>query len=231
MPRSRGWPSVYISLLLSVSLAATPLWGSSAIGLGTVVAADHAQVGTAAASVGATVFVGDTLATERAGNLQLRSGAARVLLSGNSHLTWGPTDPSPSATLTGGTVAFSTAKADAFVLHAGTAVFRPRSDEPTVGNVTLLSPKELVVRCSRGALLIAVEDDIRVIPEGSAYRIVLDPEAAARAAATPQPDPSAWGQNQPIKSGKSKFLWYAIIFTGLVTFFAVREALESPDRP
>ena len=231
MPRSRGWPSIYLSLALSVSLVPAPIWGSSAVGLGTVVSADHAQLGTAAASVGATVFAGDKLATEKSGNLQLRAGAARVLLSGVSHLTWGPADPSPSATLTSGTVAFSTAKADAFVLHAGTAAFRPKSDEPTVGNVTLLSPKELIVRCSRGALLIAVEDDIRVIPEGSAYRVVLDPEAAARAAALPQPDSSAWGQNQPIKSGKSKFLWYAIIFTGVVTFFAVHEALESPDRP
>lgn len=231
MPRSRGWPSVYISLALSVSLVATPVLGGSSVGLGTVVAANQAELGTAAASVGATVFAGDRLSTEKMGTLQLRAGAARVLLSGASRLTWGPTDPSPSATLTTGTVAFSTAKADAFVLHAGTAMFRPKGDEPTVGNVTLLNPKELIVRCSRGALLIAVEDDIRVIPEGSAYRVVLDPEAAARAAAIPQPYPSSWGQNQPIKAGKSKFIWYAVIFTGLVTYFALSEALESPDRP
>ena len=89
------------------------------------------------------------------------------------------------------------------------------------------------MRCSRGALLIAVEDDIRVVPEGSAYRVVLDPEAAAHAAAAPQPDPATWGQKnqQPIKAGKSKFIWYAIIFTGIVTWLALDEAFESPDRP
>ena len=55
---------------------------------------------------------------------------------------------------------------------------------------------------------------------------------AARAAAA-QPDPASWGQKnqQPIKAGKSKFIWYAIIFTAGVTAFAVYKALESPDRP
>lgn len=237
MPRSRGWLAVSTSFCLSLTLVAppfsTPLWGSSSVGLGTVLVADHAYVGTSAASVGATVFAGDTLATDKIGAMQLRSGAARVQLSGGAHLTWGSAEPAPSATLTGGSVAFSTARADAFILHAGTAIFRPRSDEPTVGNVTFLNPKELVVRCFRGALLIAVEDDIRVIPEGSAYRVVLDPEAAARAAAAPHPDPASWGQKnqQPIKAGKSKFIWYAIIFTAGVTAFAVYKALESPDRP
>jgi hypothetical protein len=231
MPRSRGWLVVNTSLLLSANLIATPIWGNSTVGLGTVLSADRAHVGAAAASAGATVFAGDTLNTEKGGALQLRSGAARLLLSGDTHLKWGGVEASANATLTGGTVAFSTARADAFALHAGTAIFRPKGDEPTVGNVTLLNPKELVVRCSRGSLLIEVEDDIRVIPEGSAYRVVLDPEAAARAASAPQPDPSAWGQHQPIKSGKSKFIWYAIIFTGVVTGIALHYALESPDRP
>jgi hypothetical protein len=103
-----------------------------------------------------------------------------------------------------------------------------------VANVTLVNAKELLVRCSRGAVVIAVDDDIRVIPEGTAYRVVLDPEAAAPAGAVPAPPtpaPASWGQNQPIKAGKSKFIWYAIAFTALVTWFAVSEALESPDRP
>jgi hypothetical protein len=243
MPRSRGSLGISTSLVLSFSLIASPVflpaWGSSSIGSGTVLVADHAYIGESAASVGATVFAGDHLATDKSGAMQLRSGASRVQLSGGAHLTWGAVQPNASAaptataTLTGGSVAFSTAKANAFVLHVGPALFQPRSDEPTVANVTLLNPKELVVRCSRGALLITVEDDIRVIPEGSAYRVVLDREAAARAAAAPQPDPATWGQKnqQPIKAGKSKFIWYAIIFTGIATYFALDEALESPDRP
>ncbi len=233
MPRSRGSLAILLSVLLSVILMVMPVWGNSALGLGTVVSAERAHVGTADASAGATVFAGDKLDTERAGSLHIRAGAARLVLAGTSRVTWGFDEGAPSATLTGGSAAFSTAKANAFVLHVGTAVFRPRGDEPTVASVTLLNAKELLVRCSRGALLIAVEDDVRVIPEGSAYRVVLDPEAAGRPGAVPPAAaPASWGKNgPPIKAGKSKFIWYAIIFTGLITYWALHEALESPDRP
>jgi hypothetical protein len=234
MPRVRGLLSITLSLFLSISLLSTPIWGSSGLGLGTVVSAERAHVGTAEASVGATVFAGDSLNTDRVGSLQIRAGAARVVLTGSSRLVWGTGDGPPSATLTGGTAAFSTVGENAFVLHAGAAAFKPRSDQPTVANVTLLNAKELVVRCSRGAVLIAVEDDVRVIPEGTAYRVVLDPEAAAPPpAGVPAPAaPASWGgQNQPIKAGKSRFIWYAIAFTAIVTSFALWRALESPDRP
>jgi hypothetical protein len=230
MARLREGASVTLSLLLSLSLIALPVSGSSAAGMGTVVSAYRAHVGTAEASAGTTVFVGDHLNTEEAGSMQLRAGAARLLLTAKSGVTWGTEDGRPLATLTWGGAVFSTASARAFALKAGTAILRPQTDQPTVGNVTILGPKELVVRCSRGALTITVDDDIRVIPEGTAYRVVLDAEAAPRAG-EPPPSPASWGQNRPIRPGKSKFLWYAIGFTALVTAIAVYEAWESPDRP
>jgi hypothetical protein len=230
MARLRATVPAGVALLLSFNLVMMPLPANSAVGLGTVVSASaqHAFVDTAAASVGTTVFTGDKLSTDTQGNLQVRAGAARLLLMASSRATWSEQSGSPGVTLTSGTAAFSTANAKAFSLRAGTAVFRPRGDEPTVGNITVLNAKELVVRCSRGALTIEVEDDIRVIPEGMAYHVVLDPNAP------PPADPAAraaWGQNQPIKAGKSKFIWYAIAFTALVTWFTLSEALESPDRP
>lgn len=229
MARLRESASISLSLLLSISLVMTPLWGTASAGMGTVVFAERAHVGTAAASVGTTVFAGDHLDTEPKGSLQLRAGAARLLLTGASGVTWGTEGAMPMATLTRGGAVFSTANSRAFALRAGTAIFRPQNDQPTVGNVTILGPKELVVRCSRGALTIAVEDDVRVISEGTAYRVVLDPEAAARVAETPTP--ASWGQNLPRKAGTNKFIWYAIAFTVLVTAIALDEALESPDRP
>jgi hypothetical protein len=232
MPRARGSLSVSLSIVLSVSLLPTSVLGHPALGLGTVVSAERAHVGTAAASAGSTIFAGDKLDTEQAGNLQIRAGAARLVLTGSSQVTWGTDDVAPSATLTGGTAAFSTANAKAFVLHVGTAVFRPRDNQPTVANVAFLNPKELVVRCSRGALLIGVDDDVRVIPEGTAYHVVLDPEAAVPAGAAPAPAAStSWGQHGPIKAGKSKFIWYAIAFTAIATGIALWQVCESPDRP
>src|SRR5258708_24222748 len=232
MPRPRGTLSIPLSVVLSVSLLASPIWGNSGLGSGTVVYAERAHIGTAAATVGATVFAGDKLDTEQErGGLQIRAGAARLVLTTSSHLVWGAEGGSPSATLMGGTAAFSTAGAKAFVLHAGTAAFRPRGDEPTVANVTLLNPKELVVRCSRGAVLIAVDDDVRVIPEGTAYHVVLDPEAAGRPGEVPAPAaPASWGPNQPIKAGKNKVIWYAHAFTARITWVAWSEAMGRPTR-
>src|SRR5258708_12965954 len=185
MPRARGSLSVALAIMLSISCRGSLVWGGCVVGLGSVVSADRAHVGTGAASAGSTVFAGDKLDTEQAGNLQIRAGAAHLVLTGSSRVVWGAEDGAPSATLTGGTAAFSTSNAKAFVLHAGTAVFRPRDNEPTVANVTLLNAKELVVRCSRGALLIGVDEDVRVIPEGTAYHVGLDPDAAVPVGALP----------------------------------------------
>jgi hypothetical protein len=232
MPRTRGTWSVTLSILLSVSLLATSISANSGLGSGTVVSADNAHLGTTAVTVGATVFSGDKLDTSPAGSMQIRAGAARLVLTASSRLVWGGEGGTASATLLGGTAAFSTSSENAFILHANTAAFKPRGDEPTVANVTVLNPKELVVRCSRGAVLIAVEDDVRVVPEGTAYHVVLDPEAAVPAGAVPAPaTPASWGQQQPIKTGKSKFIWYAIAFTAIVTGILLWKAWESPDRP
>jgi uncharacterized membrane protein YgcG len=221
--------SKIIAALLSYTLFITPVWAAPSASLGTVVYADRAHVGAAHASVGATVFSGDRLSTEQTGSVQVRTGAARLLLSNASIATFSQEDASPAATLTLGSATFSTARSNAFALHVASAVIRPNTDKPTIGQVTLLNPKELIVKSTRGSLTIAVEDDERVIPEGAAYRIVLDPTAA-----DPR-GPSGAGSKgyggPPIKAGKSRFIWYAIAITAAVTVFALHEALESPDRP
>ena len=218
-----------LALLVSLSLVTIPVWAAPSSSLGTVVYADRAHVGAAMASVGATVFTGDRLSTEMTGSVQVRAGAARLLLSSASMATLSQDDSNPAATLTHGSATFSTANSKAFSLHVGSAVIRPNTDQPTIGEVTVLTPKELIIKSTRGSLSIAVEDDVRVIPEGVGYRIVLDPNA---------PDPQGprgsgtkgYG-GAPIKAARSKFVWYAIAITAVVTFFAVQEALESPDRP
>ena len=76
---------------------------------------------------------------------------------------------------------------------------------------------------------LAVEDDVREIPEGVAYRVVLDPTAAE-----PEPqEPRGAGTNGdrlPLAK-KPKFIWIPISLGIIVTVWGVHEALESPDRP
>jgi len=219
----------FLALIVVFSLLTAPLWATPSSWLGTIVYADRARFATGQASVGATIFSGDRLSTEQSGGVQVRAGAARFLLHGASMATFSQEDSTPAATLALGTATFSTANSKAFALHVASAVIRPNSDRPTIGQVTVLSPKELIVKSTRGSLSIAVEDDVREIPEGAAYRVVLDPSAAdpqgPRGAGT-----KGYG-GPPRKPAKDKFIWYAVGVAGAITVWAVHEALESPDRP
>jgi hypothetical protein len=214
-----------VAILLSLTLLITPLWGAPSASFGTVVFADRAHVGSALASVGATVFSGDRLSTEQTGSVQVRAGAARLLLSGGSSATLIQDEASNAATLTHGSATFSTANSKAFALHVASAVIRPHTDGPTIGKVTVLGPKELVVQSTRGSLSIAVEDDVREIPEGVAYRIILDPNApdaqGARGAGTQGPG------RPPIKAAKSKFIWYVIGASAVLSIWVIHEVFES----
>jgi hypothetical protein len=206
-----------------------PTSRAAAVAFGTVVSADRARVGSAAATVGTTVLSGDTLDTDKFGSLQVRAGAARLLLTSQSQVTWANEEAGASATLKNGTAIFSTANAKAFSLHAGTALIRPNTDAATVGSVTILSPKELAVSCAHGALAISVEDDTKIVAEGTAYRVVLDPDDP-QAQNTDNPPP-VFQQKTPRKSGRDRFLMFVLIFAGVGTALGVYFALESPDRP
>jgi hypothetical protein len=228
MARSRE----IVAACLVSCLLMTPVWGATTGALGTVVSSDGASVGGAGAAVGTTIFDGDKLSTAELGSMQLRTGAARFLLAASSAATVNEDAGMPTATLLRGSGTFSTSSAKAFALNALTAVIKPQSDEPTIGQVTMLGEKQLLVKCMRGALTITVGDDSRVIPEGSAYRIVLDPSAEE---AQDQPPPQGAGSKgsgrPPLMAAKSKFVWYAIAAVTIATVIAIHKALESPDRP
>lgn len=217
-----------VATSLSVTFLISPLWATPSAAFGTVVFVNRAHVGNASASLGATVFSGDSLSTDQVGSIQIRAGAARLLLASASTATLSQDEASPAATLTAGTATFSTANSKAFVLHVRSAVIRPNTDQPTIGKVTVLSPKELVVKSVRGSLQIAVEDDVREIPEGEAYRVVLDPNADPQG---PRGAGTKGMGGPPIKAAKSKFIWYAVALAGGVTIYAIHEALESADKP
>ena len=220
---------------LSLSLVTVPVWGTSTPNvspLGTVIAADRAHVGEAAADVGTTVYGGDRLSTEAQGNVQVRAGAARLLLLSSSAAIVNDTEGAPSAKLLLGTATFSTGNAHAFTLFASKAAIRPQTDAPTIGQVTYLNEKELLVTSRRGALTVTVEDETQVIPEGTSYRVLLDPAADAQGPA----GAGSGGQGPmkgggPLKAGRSRFLILATVVTGAITVFALTEALESAHRP
>jgi hypothetical protein len=220
---------------VALSLASVPLWAATtptATPLGTVIAADHANVGNSGADVGTTVYGGDRLSTDFQGNVQIRAGAARLLLSSSSAAVVSDSEGTPAAKLLQGTATFSTGNAQAFTLYASKAIIRAQSDVPTIGQVTYINAKELMVTARRGGLTVSVENDVQVIPEGQSYKVLLDPEAEAAQG------PSGAGGSQgptshggPLKAGRSRFLIVAVGITAVATGFALSEAFESPSRP
>ena len=226
--------AVYAAVL-TLSLLCVPMWGTAAPAvtpLGTVITAERAHVGGAAADVGTTVYGGDRLSTELQGSVQIRAGAARLLLLSASTAIVNDIEGSPSARLLLGTATFSTGNAHAFTLFASKAAIRPQTDMPTIGQVTVVNERELLVSARRGALTVSVEDEVQVIPQGSSFRVLLDPADAGQG-----PEGAGAGRqgqmnkNGPLKAGRSRFLIFAVALTGAATWFAVSEALESPDRP
>lgn len=222
-------------VVLSAQFVLSTAMGAATPAIGTVTSAVGAHVGATSATVGATIFDGDKLSTQETGTLQIRAGAARLMLSGASTATIADASGTPSATLQQGTAIFSTANARAFVLHASTADIRPATDAPTVAQVTYVNSKELVVRSTRGSVAITVEGETQTIPEAGAYRVVLDPDSYLETAATPAQGPAGAGaertRNRPLSAGRSRFLLIAIVLSGVATGVALYEVLESPHKP
>jgi hypothetical protein len=222
---------------MTIGLTVAPAWGGpkTANSLGTIVTADHALVGDSSAEVGTTVFSGDRLSTAREGSVQIRAGAARLLLQSGTVATLNDAEGAPSAKLLAGTATFSTGNSKAFTLFASRAAIRPQSDGPTIGQVTYLNEKELLVVSKRGPLTITIDGETEVITDGSAYRVLLDPPPTMaqgpEGAGTHKEDRRRGMGGPPLHAGRNYFLITAVGVTAAITLFAVSEALESPDRP
>jgi hypothetical protein len=208
-----------------------PLSYASSSTLGAIVYADRAYLDAGNASAGATVFSGDKLRTEPAGSLQIRVGAARLMLSSSSSATLTQENDRPAAILTTGSAIFSTANSRAFTFHVSAAVIRPSTDLPTIGQLTVLNPREFLVKSIRSSLRITVEDDVREIPEGAAYRIVLDAGAVEAGPQGPRGAGTKGYGGPPKPPGNNKFIWVPISLAIIVTVWALHETHESPDRP
>jgi hypothetical protein len=226
-----------LAALMAIGVMVSPAWAgpTTASSLGTIITAEHARIGDSSAEVGTTVFSGDRLSTERDGSVQIRAGAARLLLQSGSVAMLNESEGAPSAKLMLGTATFSTGNSRAFTLFASRAAIRAQSDGPTIGQVTYLNEKELLVVSKRGPLTITVDDQTEVIADGGAYRVLLDPlptmAQGPEGAGAHKDDKRRGMGGPPLHAGRNYFMITAIAVTAVVTGLAVSEALESPNRP
>jgi hypothetical protein len=95
------------------------------------------------------------------------------------------------AELNSGTLVFSQARIASFDVLVDGASLRAVADRPTVGQVTVVGPKTLIISTRQSSLLFSYRDDSEVIQEGQSYRVLLDPDDdSTNKPSDPQPTPA-----------------------------------------
>jgi hypothetical protein len=212
--------SMFSALVLGVTLGGASLFAAPAASVpaptGVVLEASHAMLGTDIATNGTSVFDGDRLATDNVGSLRLRFGSSQAFLTPLSTAIIHPATQGFAADLTSGTIVVASAQGEPFHVLADGASVVPANGQPTVGQVTMISANELVFTSRKGALEVAIEGQMKTIPEGSSYRMVIQP-----------PDPAT--PPQTASAGRNNILWILIIGGVAVTGILLGLALLSPS--
>src|SRR5260370_11915055 len=96
---------------------------------------------------------------------------------------------------------FSVGNPPAVAVPANNAWIRPASSAPTVAHIRIVNPKELRISAQRGSLQFSYEGESALIPEGVAYRVLLDPDDHPPSASPrDQPTPTSDKPHKPFSS-------------------------------
>jgi hypothetical protein len=207
---------VLTSAFVTMPAKAAPA-GSAPLGI--VMQAKSAQVSADNVMSGATVFDGDSLSTSTGGTLQVRFGDSQAYLLPNSSVAVHQGGAGFGGTLNAGTVILSSGGGAGFNLLADGATMRPASTQPTTAQITVVSPRELNLISQKGSLEISMDGQVQTVPEGSSYRMLVEPTAAG-------------SQRRGTASGGSNhFLLFALILVGAGIGVGLGLALVSGDKP
>jgi hypothetical protein len=184
---------------------------------------DHARIGAAAASNGATVYPGDSLDTEGGGTLRLTIGVGQVYLLSSSAANLGQIANMLTASVLRGTVGFSALTAQQFQLDTPEGVIHATNGLPAFGQVTIIGPKELNVTAFKGTLLLERHDQKLTIEAGQTYDVALVPNEPGAAQGDAGVTP-AWTDH---------CVWRIIVIgaAAIVGYWVWRQASESPVSP
>jgi len=208
-------------VMIGAPVLAAPASSPSAP-LGVVLAADNARVGAGVTTSGATIYDGDRLETPANSTLRVRLASGQMILRQNTVTDVHTLSNGFSANLNAGSVLVSSAQGQTFQVLADGATIRPANEQPTSGQITMISPTELVLTSNRGTLLVSMGDEVKTLDAGSSYRLEVQPEDPPAASPNPQaPSPTA----------RSHFLWIAIPVVAAVTGVVIWRALVSPSAP
>jgi hypothetical protein len=168
---------VGLVFLLSVTLVGVPATAAPApsASLGVVSEANHASRGTTAITNGSTIFDGDTLLTDASGNLQAQFGQSQISMLSNSNVLVHRLSNGYGASLSLGTIVFSTTGGQTIEVVADGATIQPKNGQPTIAQVSYINPTELMLTSKRGDLLVSFGNQTKIVNEGASYRMLIQP--------------------------------------------------------
>lgn len=162
--------------------------------------------------------------------LRINSPALALQLDGQSTLVLRrPASPEGEITaeLASGILVFSAARTGNIVVVADDAMIRPIQNVPAVAHIRVVNRRELRIYAKRGALEFSYHGESDTIPEGAAYRVLLDPsETEARVLSE-----SDQGEKKPPAKRHRRFVLLAIGVALGVAIPVLIHAFESPDSP
>jgi hypothetical protein len=166
----------YLAALVSTALAMAPAMAASSYqrALGTVAEADRARLGSGCAVNGATVYVGDVVATDNQGVLRLRLGTGQLSLSAASSASLEEHAGLATVTLAKGSASFSLPDPTQFELETPAGTLRGSGTRATRGQVAIHNAHEIVVTASHGDLVLDNDGDFYTILEGKSFLIVIE---------------------------------------------------------
>lgn len=182
--------------------------------LGAVTQSSGGHLNNSTASVGTTIYDGDSLSTETAGSITLSAGPTQVTLAGDSAVLVNHDGAGLTATLQRGSLAFRVESGGSLKINAVDVHIRPLSSGPTAGQVTLENCA-VVVTSRVQSLEVTAGKETKVVEEGKSYRVLL--EGACKNRLPP-----------PVIQGRFLAIPIAI---GIGIIIGVKKGLESPDRP
>lgn len=221
--------AILIAAIINIPAFAAPAADEKPLGL--VTQALDAHLGEATVAIGTTVYPGDTIATDLGGTARLKIGGGQIYLLSSSAATLSQSSNAVHAVVARGTVGFSSNGTDQLALEIPEGILRAANGVPSYGQVTIISPLEVVISAYRGTLVLDNEGELHTIPEGKSYRVTMDYERSA--AADPQ-GPAGAPTSSKITYPKRRHLAFDLIVMGAAAgagFALWYHLTESPSHP
>ena len=220
------------SCLIAVLIAGLlnlPAFAADEKPLGLITQAQDAHLGDANVAIGTTVYPGDTIATDPGGTARLKVGGSQIYLLSSSAATLSQSSNVVHAVVARGTVGFSSNGTDQLGLEIPEGILRAAPGIPTYGQVTIVSPIEVIITAYRGTLVLDNDGELHTIAEGKSYRVTMDLQPAA----APQ-GPAGAPTSGNVPYPKHRHLLFDLIVLGAtagVTVAVWQELTESPSKP